>query len=42
MKIPHIIGADLSKKNIDFAAINLKSHLKIENNSSSFRSDQMV
>lgn len=37
MKIPHIIGADLSKKNIDFASHQFKSHLKIENNSSGFQ-----
>ena len=37
MKIPHIIGADLSKKNIDFAIHQIKSHLKIENNYSGFQ-----
>ena len=37
MKVPHIIGADLSKKSIDFASHPFRSHLKVENNSSGFR-----
>jgi transposase len=37
MKVPHIIGADLSKKTIDLASHQLKSHLKIDNNSSGFQ-----
>lgn len=36
MKVPHIIGADLSKKSIDFASHQLKTHLKVENNPSGF------
>lgn len=37
MKLPHIIGADLSKKTIDFASHELKRHLKAENNVSGFQ-----
>lgn len=37
MKVPHIIGADLSKNYIDFASHLFKSHLKVENNSSGFQ-----
>jgi|SRR5687767_5035142 len=36
MKVPHIIGADLSKKNIDFASYLFKTHLRVENNPSGF------
>jgi transposase len=36
MKVPHIIGADLSKKSIDFASCQFKTHLKVENNSSGY------
>lgn len=36
MKVPHIIGADLSKKSIDFASYQLKTHLKVENNFSGY------
>jgi transposase len=36
MKVPHIIGADLSKKTIDFASHSLKTHLKVENNYGGF------
>lgn len=31
MKVPHIIGADLSKKTVDFASHSLQQHLKTEN-----------
>ncbi len=37
MKLPHIIGADLSKKTIDFASHEFKKHLKVENNVSGFQ-----
>jgi transposase len=37
MKIPHIIGADLSKKTIDLASYQLKISLKIDNNVSGFQ-----
>ena len=37
MKIPHIIGADLSKKTIDLASYQLKTFLKIDNNASGFQ-----
>lgn len=37
MKLPHIIGADLSKKTIDFASHELKKHVKVENNISGFQ-----
>jgi transposase len=37
MKVSHIIGADLSKKSIDFASHQLKTHLKVENNCSGFQ-----
>jgi transposase len=37
MKLLHIIGADLSKKSIDFASHQFKSHLKVENNATGFR-----
>jgi transposase len=36
MKVPHILGADLSKKTIDFASEQLKKHLKVENSTSGF------
>src|SRR5688500_20374529 len=36
MKVPHIIGADLSKKSIDFASHQFKTNLKVENNSSGY------
>ena len=36
MKVQHIIGADLSKKSIDFAIHALNSYLKIENSISGF------
>ena len=36
MKVPHIIGADLSKNTIDFASHQFKTHLKVENNLSGF------
>lgn len=36
MKVPHIIGADLSKKSIDFASHQFKTHLKVENNPSGY------
>ena len=36
MKLPHIIGADISKKSIDFASHLLSTHFQIENNSSGF------
>ena len=35
-KTLHFIGADLAKKSIDLVIHNLKSHLKIENNSTGF------
>ena len=37
MKVPHIIGADLSKKSIDFASHQFKRHLKVENSMSGFQ-----
>jgi transposase len=37
MKLLHIIGADLSKKTIDFASHQPKQHLKVENDASGFR-----
>jgi transposase len=37
MKVPHIIGADLSKKSIDLASHQFKKHLKIENNVPGFK-----
>jgi transposase len=37
MKVLHIIGADLSKKSIDFASHQGKEHLKVENNVSGFQ-----
>ena len=37
MKVLHIIGADISKKTIDFASYQLKKHCKVENNTSGFR-----
>jgi transposase len=37
MELPHIIGADISKKSIDIASHLFKTDLKIENNSSGFR-----
>jgi transposase len=36
MKVPHIIGADLSKNSIDLASERLKTHLKIENSHTGF------
>jgi transposase len=36
MKVPHIIGADLSKKTVDFASHQLGQHLKTENNKLGF------
>lgn len=36
MKLPHIIGADLSKKSIDFASHQFQKHLKVENNAIGF------
>ena len=35
MKLPHIIGADLSKKTIDFATCE-HAHLKVSNDTSGF------
>lgn len=37
MKVPYIIGADLSKKSIDFASHGFKKHLKVENNPKGFK-----
>ena len=37
MKVPHIIGADLSKKTIDFASHPFNSHLQINNHSEGFQ-----
>jgi transposase len=37
MKVSHIIGADLSKKNIDFASHQSKTYLRVENNSCGFQ-----
>ncbi|HEX4849327.1 MAG TPA: IS110 family transposase [Puia sp.] len=37
MKIPHIIGADISKKTIDLASHQLKTSLKIDNNTTGFK-----
>lgn len=37
MKIPHIIGADLSKNSIDFASHQFKTTLKTDNNISGFK-----
>ena len=37
MKVPYIIGADLSKKSIDFAAHQPGSHLKVSNDLQGFR-----
>lgn len=37
MKVSHIIGADLSKKTIDFAIHQRKAHLKVENNACGFK-----
>jgi len=36
MKVPYIIGADLSKKTIDFASQQLGNHVKVENNLTGF------
>jgi len=36
MKVPYIIGADLSKKSIDFVAHHSLSHLKITNDQQGF------
>lgn len=36
MKVPYIIGADLSKKTIDFASHQLSNHVKVENNLTGF------
>jgi transposase len=37
MKVPHIIGADLSKETIDFVCHQLRSYLKIENSLGGFQ-----
>lgn len=37
MAIPHIIGADISKKSIDFAVYPSNSHLKISNEQTGFQ-----
>ena len=37
MKVPHIIGVDLSKKSIDLFSHQLKAHLKVENSVHGFR-----
>ncbi len=37
MKVLHIIGADLSKKTVDFASHSLQQHLKIENTVGGFK-----
>lgn len=37
MKVSHIIGADLSKKTIDFAVHQRKMHLKVQNNACGFQ-----
>lgn len=37
MKVPHIIGADLSKKTIDFFTHSFKTHQLIENNLKGFQ-----
>jgi transposase len=37
MKVPHIIGADLSKKTIDFVSHAFNSHLQINNNAEGFQ-----
>lgn len=37
MTVPHIIGADLSKKSIDFASSQLGKHVKLTNNIHGFK-----
>lgn len=37
MKVPYIIGADLSKKTIDFASCQFSNHVKVENNLAGFK-----
>ena len=37
MKVPHIIGADLSKKSIDFATQQFNTHLKVTNDTKGYQ-----
>ena len=37
MKVPYIIGADLSKKTIDFASHHSGQHLKVSNDQTGFK-----
>ncbi len=37
MKVPYIIGADLSKKTIDFVSHSSQSHIQLSNNSKGFQ-----
>ena len=36
MKVPHIIGADLSRGTIDFASSNHQSHIRVSNTTAGF------